>query len=169
MSKFIFHLAIIFLSLGLAGCSTPNPTVDNSQSKSSPQHYPVLPTNMIAPPPHETDVINTFFSLINDQRPEEAIKMMTPNLIGSDSNRQQWLEQFQSFNHVEVQASQPSFPDQWTDDYHTYKVTLIAILTKGENQPIPFYGWGENPNTRWLSLRKNSQNLWQIDNLATGP
>jgi len=49
------------------------------------------------------------------------------------------------------------------------KFSTIAYVTTSKNAPIPYYGWHDNPNVRWITLEKNSDGFWEIASLATGP
>jgi hypothetical protein len=53
---------------------------------------------------------------------------------------------------------------------NTYRVDFEAEMKPGsENaQPIPYYGFNNGINTRWVSLEKVG-NIWKIQGLATGP
>lgn len=76
---------------------------------------------------------------------------------------------FNAIKSVAVQKIEPSIKENWTDNRHTYKVTLeIYISSDAASAPIPYYGWGDNPNIRWVSITKES-GLWKIAELATGP
>ncbi len=60
-------------------------------------------------------------------------------------------------------------PNDWTEAKHTYKVTLdVSMNPTSANAPIPYYGWENGQNIRWVSL-ENAGNLWKIQGIATGP
>jgi len=51
-----------------------------------------------------------------------------------------------------------------------FKVTLETyISSEAKDAPIPYYGWQDNPNIRWVSVEKDAICLWKIAALATGP
>ena len=64
----------------------------------------------------------------------------------------------------------PFDADNWTEDSQLYQVTLeIYVSSDAANAPIPYYGYVDNPNTRFISLTKNEAGIWQIATIATGP
>jgi hypothetical protein len=36
------------------------------------------------------------------------------------------------------------------------------------NEPIPYFGWENGQNIRWVTLVKEGK-MWRIEGLATGP
>lgn len=123
----------------------------------------------IAPLPTEEDIIRTFFNLIDEDRPAEAISMMTPQLTGDDSTKQTWGVHFNAIDQISVNSIEPSMKEEWTNGTHTYKVTLDVLMKpEAANAPIPNYGWENGPNVRWISIIK-IDNLWKISSIATGP
>ncbi|OGD84742.1 hypothetical protein A2165_03185 [Candidatus Curtissbacteria bacterium RBG_13_40_7] len=121
------------------------------------------------PLPTEEDIIRTFYNLINEGRPADAISMMTSFLVGNDTSKQAWGVQFNSFKSVKVLAIEPSMQEEWTSTKHTYKVTLdVQMKPEAQNAPIPNYGWENGQNIRWITLEK-VENLFKIVVIATGP
>lgn len=119
-------------------------------------------TNGTVPLPREEDVVTNFFNLINERKVPEAISMMSKKMTGDDSAKQAWGVQFNDIKSINVMKIEPS-------SSHTYKVTLEAYVSSdAANAPIPFYGWEDNPNIRWVELVKED-NVWKINSLATGP
>jgi len=45
----------------------------------------------------------------------------------------------------------------------------VYVSSDAKDAPIPYYGWGDNPNIRWVVLEKDSDGSWKISALATGP
>jgi len=64
---------------------------------------------------------------------------------------------------------EPWEAENWTGGRQTYKATLEAYVTNDSSAPIPYYGWEDKPNIRWVSLEKDSENMWKIDSISTGP
>jgi len=123
----------------------------------------------VVPLPQEEDVIRTFFNLIGEGRPADAISMMTQSTIGNDTSKQTWGVQFNSFKSVSVNKIEPSMQEEWTATKHTYKVTLnVQMKPEAQSAPIPNYGWDNGLNIRWIPLEK-VDNLWEIAGVATGP
>lgn len=59
--------------------------------------------------------------------------------------------------------------EQWTDAEETFKVTLeVYVSSDAKDASIPYYGWGDNPNIRWVALEKDTDGSWKISTLATG-
>jgi hypothetical protein len=49
-------------------------------------------------------------------------------------------------------------------------VILDAKIKPGsENAAIPNFGWENGENIRWVSLKKNSDGMWKILGIGTGP
>jgi hypothetical protein len=123
----------------------------------------------IVPKPQETNIINNFFSLIDNKDIPAAISMMSTTAVKDNSAKQAWGVQFNNIKSINVLQIEPSMPENWTPDRHIYKVTLEAYVSSDSaNAPIPYYGWGDNPNIRWVELVKEN-NLWKINALATSP
>jgi hypothetical protein len=119
--------------------------------------------------PTEVDVIRFFFSSINEKRIPEAISMMTSKMVGDDSDKQAWGVQFNAIKNIAVESVDPSMKEEWKDSEHTYKVGLNVVMKpEAVNAPIPFYGWDNGKNVRWISIAKISS-LWKISGIATGP
>lgn len=121
------------------------------------------------PLPLDTDIINSFFSLIETKRPSDAVMMMTSSIINNDSEKQAWAVQFNAINSLRVLSVEPSMKEEWTDTKHSYKLTLDVIMNPNSaNEPIPYFGWENGQNTRWITLVKEGK-MWRIEGLATGP
>lgn len=130
---------------------------------------PVEKKEAVVPLPQEEDIVRSFFEIINEQRPSDAVLMLNPKLTADDSNKQAWAVQFNAFKSLKVKDIESSIQSDWTEGSHTYKVTLIAEMKpESANAVIPYYGWDNGENTRWVSLEKVG-NKWTIGGLATGP
>ena len=113
--------------------------------------------------PSDEDIVRLFFNLINEKRIPEAIYMMTDEMIGDDSSKQAWGVQFNEIQSVGVQNIEPFNPEQWTDTKEIFKVTLeVYVSSDAKDAPIPYYGWGDNPNIRWVVLEKDSDGSWKM-------
>ncbi|PIS08980.1 hypothetical protein COT75_03900 [Candidatus Beckwithbacteria bacterium CG10_big_fil_rev_8_21_14_0_10_34_10] len=121
------------------------------------------------PIPNGLDVVNLFFNLINERRIDEAVGMMSAQNTNNDSSKQAWGVHFNAIKSIKVIDIEPANPDSWTASYQTYKATLEAyVSSETANAPIPYYGWEDNPNIRWVVLVKEGD-FWKIDTLATSP
>lgn len=114
------------------------------------------------PLPQQEDVIRTFFNLIDQGQASEAVEMLTTKAIADDSQKQAWGVEFNAFESVKVTSLTPS-----SDDY--YKVVINVVMKpESANAAIPYYGFYNGENTRWVGLEKEG-GLWKITSLATGP
>jgi len=122
--------------------------------------------NAGVPLPQEEDVINNFFSFINNGDADKAALMMKTS---NDSERQAWAVQFAAFNYVQVLKMEKANESEWTDNKHIYKVTLDVIMKpESGDAPIPYYGYQNGENIRFIILEKDG-NIWKIAEITTGP
>lgn len=164
-------LSIKFFSTGRKNQNNNTPPstgpVANGSSKQPTQQQNQPTVNV--PLPSEKDIIRNFFQLINERKIPEAITMMSDEMIGDDPTKQTWGVHFNAIKSINIQKIEPSMQENWETNRHTYKVTLEAYVSSdAANAPIPYYGWGDNPNIRWVSITKED-NLWKIAEIATGP
>jgi hypothetical protein len=124
------------------------------------QPSPTIKQEATVPLPQETDIIHIFFNLIAERKITQAVAMMSDDT---------WGGQLAAMKSVKVLDIAPSMPEEWKDNEHVYKVTLDLIMDPASaNQPIPYYGFENGSNIRWVALKK-SGNLWKVMGLATGP
>jgi hypothetical protein len=117
----------------------------------------------------DTKFIKNFFGLIENRKEDEAVMIMTDRNTLSDSTKQAWGVQFNAIKDVKVINIKPSLQEEWTDTRHSYKVTLNIIMDPDSaNAPIPYYGYDNGYNTRFITLQKEN-GAWRIDELATSP
>lgn len=122
------------------------------------------------PLPQQEDIIRAFFGLINEKRIPEAIAMMDKVMVDDDSSKQAWGVQFNSLSEIKIENIEPSIKEEWTDTTQTYRVNLTLKVDPGAaSAPIPYYGWENGKNIRWVGLNKNAGNLWRIAFIGTGP
>lgn len=134
--------------------------IQNGENVVSSQPTPTSQTS--APIPSGEDIVRNFFSLISEGKIADAINMMTPTAIGNDSQKQAWGVQFNAFKKINVKKIEPSLEN-------TYKVILdIEMKPESANAPIPYYGYENGENFRWVGLEK-IDNSWKITGIATGP
>lgn len=145
---------------------------ENSQGSTSvPTIEPTkkLNGNNGVPLPLDTDIIDSFFGQIELKRPDSAVNMMASKIISDDSQKQAWAVQFSAINSLKVLKVEPSMSDEWTETKHSYKLTLdISMDPDSANAPIPYYGWENGKNIRWVTLVKEGK-MWKIEGIATGP
>jgi len=133
----------------------------------------ISPTTAITqgtvPLPQATDIIRSFFSLIEARRISEAVGMMGDVVVGDESVKQAWGVQLNAIKSVTILDITPLMPEKEKDTKRTYKVTLdMAMDPSSETAPIPYYGYENGTNIRWITLERPGK-MWQIMGLATGP
>ena len=119
--------------------------------------------------PQEADIIHTFFNLVNEKKMSEAVMMMSSDIINNDGIKQSYGVQFSAMKEVKVLKISDSMKAEWTDTRHQYQVSLgIVIDPNPVRNPIPYYGFENGENTRFITLVKEGSR-WKIEGLATGP
>ncbi len=145
----------------------------NSTTTPPPENTPateITPTNTASTValPTEEDVIRLFFTLIDEARIPEAVAMMSVEAVPDDSYKQAWGVQFNALDSIKVSKIEPYDQDNWSPGSHIYKVNLeVAVSENAANAPIPYYGWGNGDNLRWVEIVKEGD-LWKINRIATG-
>jgi len=118
------------------------------------------------PLPSQESIINSFFNLINEKRIPEAINMMDPKAVSDESTKQALGVQFNDFDSVKVISIEKFI----NADDSLYQVELAAkINPRAANYPIPYYGYSDQSDIRFIKLVKNSQGIWKIESINTGP
>jgi hypothetical protein len=172
MRKGIAPILVILIILAVSGAGL---LTSNLISRSNLPHPTVVPAGTaiqptsIAPLPTEKDIIMTFFILINEKRVSEAVGMMVNEITNNDSQKQAWGVQFNAINSIKVLSIEPWMQKEWLANGQFYKLSLdVQMNPDSANATIPYYGWDNGKNTRWIVLQKEG-NLWKISGLATGP
>jgi hypothetical protein len=122
----------------------------------------LLEKSQSVPLPTQEDIIRTYFNLISEKRIPEAVSMMSQKAIGSDANKQAWVLQLASLTSLKVEKIERVEGDSFRVDFQA------TVSPDGANLPIPYYGYSNGANTRFVPLVKED-GLWKIDDLATGP
>ena len=146
------------------------------KSHETPQEYllPSPQTSSVASQtsvslPLETDIIRTFFNLIAERRVSDAVSMMSESINKNDNQKQLWGVQLNAMKSVKIISIDSSLPEEWSTTRHTYKVTMnVTMDPNSANNHIPFYGYENGTNIRWVTLIKE-ENIWKIESIATGP
>ena len=113
------------------------------------------------------EVISQFIALINDHRVSDALAMMSPELV-PDADRTAWTRQFSAIKSIHVMDIRPADTER-SGACFKYKVTLEAdVSSEAANEPIPYFGWDDNPNLRWIELCPRGDK-WLISSIGTGP
>jgi hypothetical protein len=121
------------------------------------------------PLPELDDSVRNFFVHIDEKSPSEAVSMLSSTITSDESVKQAWAVQFNAINHMKVINIEPANTQDWSTDRQMYKLTLdVEMNPDSKNAPIPYYGWDNGTNIRWVTLVKEA-GLWRIQNIATGP
>ncbi len=140
-----------------------NPPTESENNKGSENIQQSVPL------PTGEDAIRLFFSLINENKVEEALNMLSEEIAESEDSKQSWGVQFNDILSAEVVDVKPYNTDIWTDTAQTYEVTVkTTVHERAAKYPIPYYGWENGENTRWVTI-KNDGVQWKIAGIATGP
>jgi len=108
------------------------------------------------------DVVRNFLSLISEGKISDAVNMMVPRAIADDSQKQAWGVQLNAFKKLELKKIEPAGDNM-------YQVTLdVEMKPEAAGGPIPFYGYENGENIRWIGLEK-VDNVWKVTGFATGP
>ncbi len=95
--------------------------------------------------------------------------MMTKTMVVDESSKQTLGVHFNAIKAITVLKSEPSMEESWTENKHSYKVTLnVSMSLDSANAPIPYYGWQNGENVREVEMVKEGK-IWKINSLATGP
>lgn len=137
------------------------PTIEPTQKSES--------NNGGVPLPQDTDIVNNFFQLIDEGKASDAVMMMPSKIISDDSTKQAFGVQYAAMTTVKVKKIEESSKSDWTDSWHQYMVTLdVTMDPSSANGPIPYYGFEQGENIRFLNLVKEGAQ-WKIEGLSTGP
>jgi len=113
--------------------------------------------------------VEEFFELVNAQLPDDALGMLSGTLVATEADKRAWREQLEAIKSIHVQDVQPVAVADWTPTRHFFKVILEAYVSQEcANAPIPYYGWHDNPNIRWVMI-ENMLGQWLISGISTGP
>lgn len=151
--------------------------VENKTEQSQKQKDILTPSNsstsanQTVPLPQDEDIIRDFVFKIEEGKADEAAKMMKINEQNSDqanSELQAWAVQFSNITSFKLLKMEKANESEWTDTKHIYKVVLdVWMDPRSANAPIPYYGWQNGENIRWLTLEKVGD-TWKIAEIATG-
>lgn len=131
--------------------------------------YPTSTQQKEVPLPLASDILRNFFSLIDQKRASEAVMLMSSEITNEDSVKQAWGVQLNMMESVRIIEITPLIPESTEASERTYKVTLeVAMDPSSVTAPIPYYGYENGENTRWVTLKKEGR-MWKIMGIATGP
>jgi hypothetical protein len=113
--------------------------------------------------------LEEFFVLVNARRIDDALAVIHPKMVETDAQRQGWRSHLEAIRSIHVSDVEPYAMETWTDRCQKFKVILEAYVADTPAAPIPFYGWQDNPNIRWITMVLGEKSAWQIQEIATGP
>ena len=113
--------------------------------------------------------LEEFFVLVNARQTEEAMRIMDPRMLATDAQRQAWRSQLGAIRSIHVIDVVPVEVEAWAPRRQKFKVSLEAHAADTPAAPVPFHGWHDNPNTRWITMVLGEKKAWQIREIATGP
>jgi len=141
-----------------------------NQTQTTPQNSPTTQqeqkTNNEVPLPSDEDIIRNFVNLIEEGKADKAALMMKTK---DDTELQTWGVHFNAINSFKLLKIEKANEESWSDNKHIYKVVLDVVMNPSSaSAPIPYYGWQNGENIRWITLEKVG-NIWKIAEIATGP
>jgi len=118
------------------------------------------------PLPSDENIIRNFVNLVEEGRADKAALMMKTK---DDTELQTWAVHFAAINSFKLLKIEKASEESWSNNKHIYKVVLdVWMNPKSADAPIPYYGWENGENTRWITLEKVGD-VWKIAEIATGP
>lgn len=166
-NKSIWIAGALVMFIGLLFASRVN-------EKNYPTKPPIISGTVLSvatgvPLQQETEVVHRFFSSIQHRQIAKAIGMMDEEMTQDEKVKKAWEDQFNAMESVEVISIDTSLLEDWTGTRHTYKVMLeIKMDPSSVNSQIPYYGYENGINIRYISLIK-SGTIWKVGGIATGP
>ena len=145
---------------------------DFIQRKEQTTNQNISPTQKLekeaggVPLPSDEDIIRNFVNLIGEGSADKAALMMKTK---DETELQTWGVHFNAINSFKLLKIEKASEESWTDNKHIYKVVLdVWMDPRSADAPIPYYGWQNGENTRWITLEKVGD-IWKIAEIATGP
>jgi hypothetical protein len=114
------------------------------------------------PPLTKVNFITLFFTLINNKEYDSAYQYLAAN----SGSEEEWIRQFAAMLAVKVRTIEKYSTE---GENEIYKVTLdVTIDPASADAAIPYYGWGDNPNIRFIPIISEG-GMWKIGGIGTGP
>ncbi len=174
MGNLVIGIVLIFIFIFGFAVMNSQKQISNPPVSSTKTTVSVIPTlsstQGTVPLPTDTDIIRSFFSLISSRRASDAVGLMSESITQDDSAKQAWGVQLNAMKSVKIVDISPPTPSEWKkDEKHVYKVTLEVLMDpSSKNAPIPYYGWENGTNIRWITMDKPGK-MWKIKGIGTGP
>lgn len=112
--------------------------------------------------------LEEFFAIVNSRDIDAAMKSMASSILRTTKERHAWHRQLAAIRSIHILDIQPANVESWSGSRHIFKVTLEAHVKDDPNAPIPFFGWQDNPNVRWITMQLDNRR-WIVAGIATGP
>ena len=162
MKKIVFILALFSLVSGLIILKSVLPASDRVSDIASVP-LPSIPQEM-SDSLNQNETIETFFSLVNSGKIEEATQILHSRIIPDNEVKNNWIKQFSIFKSIAVSSI-----TKLNSDEEIYRVQLnVGDVVEDSSATIPNFGWNKGENVRWITLEKEN-NIWKISQIATGP
>lgn len=114
--------------------------------------------------------VEEFFELLRTKDVPGAMELLSVKAAPDSSAQRAWAEHLGSIKSVHVVNLSTTASEGRSDTHRTYKVLLDVEMTPSARKAaIPNYGWGENPNVRWITVELERDGAWRIVEIATGP
>ena len=168
MKKYSILVSIVAAAFLFSGCGKKQ-TAQKETIANMNQNQEVSQQTEV-PLPQGEDIVGLFFSLIDEKKIPDAVAMLDDSAVPDDSAKQAWGVQFNVFDSISVKSIEASNIGDEMEGQETYKVILDAKIKPGsENAVIPNFGWEDGENIRWVSLTKNTDGMWKVLGIGTGP
>ncbi len=113
--------------------------------------------------------IQLFAQVINQKQINTAVAMLNSSLRADQKSSDQWTAQFNSINAITVKDLSLISPPNNPANTEEYKVNLtVQTSPEAANAPIPFYGWNNGDNIRFITIIKGEDKLWRVQSISTG-
>lgn len=113
--------------------------------------------------------LEEFFAIVNSRDVDEAVKSMSPAMVNTPEKLRNWRRHLYAIRSIHVLHVEPAKIDTWNDSRHIFSVTLEAYVESTPDAPIPFFGWQDNPNVRWITMELSADRRWVVAGIAAGP
>jgi hypothetical protein len=170
------YLFLLLAAILLGGCQLL-PVTEENRIQASPESSNnsacgkescPLETPLILPTVSNSGekTVEEFFTLINNQKPEEAVAMLSDFAAPDQPTKNFWLDNFASLRRAKIISIDKWNEGLWTSAKEVYKTIVDVQTATGELQ----YGWENGQNTRWIEVVKQPKSdSWQINQIGTGP
>jgi len=119
--------------------------------------------------PTDLEFLKIFFDTVNSKNMPFAMNMLDPSFSSTEESKKTWESYLSSFKSIALKNTEEANKNEWTDIMHIYKVTLtVETSEEYAKATIPYFGYDNGDNIRWITLKKGGDNLWRVAGFATG-